>query len=126
MLDSVVPREASMANECLFCKIATGEIPAKIVFKDDQVLAFEDSNPQAPFHVLIIPRQHFSTLNDLKTEDRALAGHLILCAAQIAQVNGHAQDGYRTVFNCNHGAGQSVFHIHLHLLAGRSMTWPPG
>ena len=115
-----------MSDDCLFCKIANGEIPAKIVYEDDQVLAFEDVNPQAPFHVLIIPRRHISTLNDVQEGDVALLGGLIRRAAQIAKDQGHAQDGYRTVFNCNRGAGQSVFHIHLHLLAGRSMTWPPG
>ena len=115
-----------MSDDCLFCKIANGEIPAKIVHEDDQVLAFEDVNPQAPLHVLIIPRRHISTLNDLVEGDEALLGVMITRAAQIADDQGHAQDGYRTVFNCNRGAGQSVFHIHLHLLAGRSLTWPPG
>ena len=90
------------------------------------MLAFEDISPQAPFHVLIIPRRHVPTLNDLVDGDEAMVGTLITRAAKIAKEQGHAQDGYRTVLNCNHGAGQSVFHIHLHLLAGRSMTWPPG
>ena len=89
-------------------------------------LRIEDINPQAPFHVLIIPRQHISTLNDVQERDAAVVGGLITRAAQIAKDQGHAQDGYRTVFNCNRGAGQTVFHIHLHLLAGRNMTWPPG
>ena len=115
-----------MPNDCLFCKIATGEISAKILYEDDQVLAFEDVNPQAPFHVLIIPRGHISTLNDVQEADEALLGRMLTRATQIAKKHGHAQDGYRTVFNCNRGAGQSVFHIHLHLLAGRNMTWPPG
>ena len=115
-----------MSNDCLFCKIAAGEIPAQIVYQDDQLLAFEDIAPKAPFHVLIIPRRHISTLNDLQEGDEALLGGLIARAAQIAKDQGHAQDGYRTVFNCNRGAGQSVYHIHLHLLAGRNMTWPPG
>ena len=115
-----------MSDDCLFCRVASGEIPATIVHQDDQVVAFEDISPQAPFHVLIIPRRHISTLNDLQDGDEALVGGLIRRAAQIAEEHGHAQDGYRTVFNCNHGAGQSVFHIHLHLLAGRNMTWPPG
>ena len=115
-----------MSDDCLFCKIANGEIQANLVYEDKQVLAFEDVNPQAPFHVLIIPRRHFATLNDLQAGDEALVGSLILRATEIAQSNGHAKDGYRSVFNCNLGAGQSVFHIHLHLLAGRSMTWPPG
>jgi histidine triad (HIT) family protein len=115
-----------MSDDCLFCKIAQGEIPAKIVYEDDQVLAFEDINPQAPFHVLIIPRRHIATLNDVQAGDVALVGGLIARASQIAKDKGHAQDGYRTVFNTNRGAGQTVFHIHLHLLAGRNMTWPPG
>ena len=126
VLDSPGTRRLLMSDDCLFCKIAKGEIPAKIVYEDDQVLAFEDVNPQAPFHVLIIPRRHISTLNDAQEGDAALLGGLITRAAQIAKDRGHAQDGYRTVFNCNRGAGQSVFHIHLHLLAGRNMTWPPG
>ena len=115
-----------MSDDCLFCKIANGEIPAKIFYEDDQVLAFEDISPQAPFHALIIPRRHISTLNDVQEGDEALLGSLIRRAAQMAAAQGHAQDGYRIVFNCNRGAGQSVFHIHLHLLAGRNMTWPPG
>jgi histidine triad (HIT) family protein len=115
-----------MPDDCLFCKIASGEISAKIVYEDDQVLAFEDVNPQAPFHVLIIPRRHIPTLNDVQEGDEALLGSLISRAAQVAKDHGHGQDGYRTVFNCNRGGGQTVFHIHLHLLAGRNMTWPPG
>ena len=115
-----------MSDDCLFCKIVDGELPAEIVYQDDQLLAFEDINPKAPFHVLIIPRRHISTLNDLQEGDEPLLGSLISRAAQIAKDHGHAQDGYRTVFNCSRGAGQTVFHIHLHLLAGRNMTWPPG
>ena len=115
-----------MSEDCLFCKIANDEIPAQIVYRDEQVLAFEDISPQAPFHVLIIPRRHISTLNDVQEGDEELLGSLVTRATQIATEHGHAQDGYRTVFNCNRGAGQSVFHIHLHLLAGRNMTWPPG
>jgi len=115
-----------MPDDCLFCKIANGEIPATILYQDDQLLVFEDVNPQAPFHVLIIPRRHISTLNDVRPGDELLLGGLIARAAQIAGERGHAQDGFRTVVNCNRGAGQSVFHIHLHLLAGRNMTWPPG
>ena len=115
-----------MSDDCLFCKIAKHEIPATLVYEDDEVLAFEDISPQAPFHVLVIPRKHISTLNDLTPDDTALTGSLITRATQIAKDKGHAEDGYRTVFNCGRGAGQTVFHIHLHLLAGRSMTWPPG
>ena len=115
-----------MSDDCLFCKIAKGEIPAVMVHEDDQLLAFEDVNPQAPFHVLIIPRRHIPTLNDVVAGDEALIGSMVTRAAQLAKEHEHAKDGYRTVFNCNRGAGQTVFHIHLHLLAGRNMTWPPG
>jgi histidine triad (HIT) family protein len=115
-----------MTDDCLFCKIANNEIPATIVYQDDELLAFEDISPQAPFHVLIIPRRHIATLDDLRDDDEALVGSLVGRAAKIARDEGHGQDGYRTVFNCNRGAGQTVFHIHLHLLAGRNLTWPPG
>ena len=115
-----------MSDDCLFCKIAQGEIPAKIVYEDDQVLAFEDINPQAPFHVLIIPREHIATLNDLESAHRELVGEMQLVAQQIARERGHADAGYRTVFNCNAAAGQTVFHVHLHLLGGRNLGWPPG
>ena len=115
-----------MVDDCLFCKIAAGEIPAKVVHRDDDVVAFEDINPQAPFHVLVIPRRHISTLNDADDADDALLGRLVLRAARIAAEHGHDADGYRTVFNCNRRAGQTVFHIHLHLLAGRDLNWPPG
>jgi histidine triad (HIT) family protein len=112
--------------DCLFCKIVAGQIPAAIVFQNDQVVAFKDINPQAPAHVLIVPRRHISTLNDLVTADDALVGEMVRTAATIAGELGHADSGYRAVFNCNAAAGQTVFHIHMHLLGGRSMTWPPG
>ena len=112
--------------DCLFCRIATGKIPASIVYQDDRLMAFQDVNPQAPLHVLIIPRRHIATLNDLTAGDDSLVGEMIRRAAAIAHEQGHAERGYRTVFNCNREAGQSVFHVHLHLLAGRSMAWPPG
>lgn len=115
-----------MSDSCLFCKIAAGEIPAKIVREDDFALAFEDVNPQAPHHVLVIPRRHIATLNDLTAEDESLVGHLVGMARQVAHDRGLAESGYRTVFNCNADGGQTVFHIHLHLLGGRSLTWPPG
>ncbi|NKB86862.1 MAG: HIT domain-containing protein [Acidobacteria bacterium] len=115
-----------MSDNCLFCKIAAGDIPAKIVFEDDRAIAFEDISPQAPLHVLVVPRKHIATLNDLQPEDTELAGHLVQVAAKIAADRGHDNSGYRTVFNCNADGGQTVFHIHLHLLAGRSLTWPPG
>lgn len=111
---------------CIFCKIAAGEIPAEIVYEDEQVLAFRDLNPQAPLHVLVIPRKHIATLNDLTAEDEALVGRMYLAARQVAEQAGLATRGYRTVMNCNSEAGQSVYHIHLHVLGGRSMQWPPG
>lgn len=113
-------------SECLFCRIAAGDIPATIVYQDDAVVAFRDITPQAPMHVLIIPRRHVETLNDLREGDDALIGRLVRTAASIAEEHGHAAGGYRTVFNCNADAGQTVFHVHLHLLAGRRLTWPPG
>ncbi|MHB8472546.1 MAG: histidine triad nucleotide-binding protein [Gammaproteobacteria bacterium] len=113
-------------TDCLFCKMVSGAIAPDVVFEDDTVLAFRDINPQAPTHVLIVPKQHIATLNDLRAEDAALIGKLYLAAQQIAQQAGIAERGYRTVMNCNAEAGQSVFHIHLHLLGGRPMQWPPG
>jgi len=112
--------------DCLFCKIATGEIPAEIVKEGDDWVAFRDISPQAPTHVLIIPREHIATLNDAGDDKAGLLGRLFLAAKEIAAEEGVAEDGYRTVFNCNAGAGQSVFHIHVHLLGGRAMGWPPG
>lgn len=111
---------------CLFCRIVSGEVPSKKVHEDDSVVAFEDINPQAPVHILVIPRQHIPTLNDLAPEHDALVGRLHRVAAQLAKERQIASDGYRVVMNCNAEAGQTVFHIHLHLLGGRSMTWPPG
>jgi histidine triad (HIT) family protein len=113
-------------NACLFCRIAAREIPAKIVYEDANLVAFEDINPQAPMHVLIIPRAHVASLNDLTLERDALVGEMIRRAAALAAERGYADRGFRTVFNTNHEAGQTVFHIHLHLLAGRSLHWPPG
>ena len=110
----------------IFEKIIAGEIPAKVVFKDQHLIAFQDINPQAPMHVLIIPRRHVATLNDLSPTDDALVGEMVRRAAAIAKEHGHSERGYRTVFNCNADAGQSVFHIHLHVLGGRPMAWPPG
>lgn len=113
-------------SDCLFCKIRDGEIPADLVYQDDEVLAFNDVNPQAPTHLLIIPKKHLSTVNDVKQEDEVMMGKLFSAAKQIAAEKGLSEDGYRLVVNCNEGAGQTVFHIHMHLLAGRAMTWPPG
>ena len=111
---------------CLFCRIASGEIPASKVYEDDEVLAFNDINPQAPLHVLVIPKRHISTTNDLSATDDGLVGTLVRRAAAIAREAGYADRGYRVVMNCNAEAGQTVFHIHLHLLAGRGLGWPPG
>lgn len=112
--------------DCLFCKILDGEIDSDIVHEDDHVVGFRDINPQAPHHVLFIPRRHIATLNDLDEEHAELMGRLFLAAKQYADENSIADEGYRTVVNCNEGAGQSVFHVHLHLLSGRRMEWPPG
>ena len=113
-------------QDCVFCKILAGEIPADIVYESDAAIGFRDVNPQAPMHVLIIPRKHIATINDLDTGDEALVGSLTMAAQEIARQEGFADDGYRTVMNCNEEAGQTVFHIHLHLLGGRRMAWPPG
>ena len=112
--------------DCLFCKIATGEISAKIIYEDDQVVAFDDIHPQAPIHKLIIPKKHIATLNDLSIDDNLLLGQMIQTAKKIAQDLNISEPGYRLVFNCNRGAGQTVFHIHTHLLGGRPLLWPPG
>jgi histidine triad (HIT) family protein len=112
--------------ECLFCRIVAGEIPGAIVYQDEHLVAFKDINPQAPMHVLIVPRRHIATLNDLGTADDGLVGEMVRRAAALAGVHGYAQGGYRTVFNCNADAGQTVFHIHLHVLGGRTFSWPPG
>ncbi len=113
-------------TDCIFCKIAAGEIETEFVYEDDQVVAFRDLNPQAPTHVLVIPRAHIATTNDLTVENADLVGCMTLAAKQIAEQDGIAERGYRTVLNCNPEAGQSVFHIHLHVLGGRPMGWPPG
>lgn len=112
--------------DCLFCKIADGTIPAKRIHEDDKVVAFRDINPQAPTHVLVVPRKHIPSLNELQPEDAALVGYLHLVAAQLAASEGIDQRGYRTLFNTNADAGQTVFHIHLHLVGGRPLGWPPG
>ncbi len=110
----------------LFLKIINREIPAEIVYETDDVLAFRDINAQAPVHILIIPKQRIPTINDLEQEHAGLVGKLILAAAEIAGEQGLSEDGYRVVMNCNKAGGQMVYHIHLHLLGGRQMTWPPG
>ena len=113
-------------TDCLFCKMVSGDIPPDIVYEDDEVLAFNDINPQAPTHVLIIPKKHIATLNEASDEDTQVLGRLNIVAAQLAKKLGFAEDGYRVVMNCNADGGQAVYHIHLHLLGGRSMAWPPG
>ncbi len=113
-------------TDCLFCRIVAGSIPATLVHEDANAVAFRDINPQAPLHALIVPRRHISTLNDLTPGDDALVGSLFRVAATIAAQHGYSERGYRTVFNCNREAGQTVFHVHLHLLAGRGLAWPPG
>ena len=113
-------------QDCLFCKIVDGGIPADIVYENDSLVAFRDINPKAPTHILLIPRRHVATMNDLQDGDESLVGDLFLTAARLAADEGLADDGYRVVMNCNEAAGQSVFHIHLHLMGGRTMTWPPG
>jgi histidine triad (HIT) family protein len=113
-------------QDCLFCRIVDGDIPAEIIYQSDSAIAFRDINPQAPTHALIIPRRHISTINDLNAGDEELVGSLYLAAKEIALQEGLAEDGYRVVMNCGEGAGQSVFHIHLHLLGGRLLNWPPG
>ena len=115
-----------MSKDCLFCRIIAKEIPSKIVYEDEQAVAFEDINPQAPTHILVVPRRHIASLNEVTPEDAQLVGHLHLVAAKIAHERGIAASGYRTVVNNGRGAGQSVFHLHLHLLGGRGMRWPPG
>lgn len=111
---------------CIFCKIAAGELKSDIVHQDDRIVAFRDMNPQAPTHVLVVPRKHVATINDLEEEDAEVAGRLFLVAAKVAAAEGVDQSGYRVVMNCMEGAGQSVFHIHLHVLGGRPFRWPPG
>ena len=113
-------------NDCIFCKIAVGEIPSQKVFEDDLCVAFNDLNTQAPTHILIIPREHLDSLENASNGDREMLGHLLLTAAEIARDKGYADDGYRIVINTNADGGQTVFHLHVHVLGGRRLTWPPG
>jgi len=113
-------------TDCLFCKMVAGDIPPDIVYENDEVLAFRDIHPQAPTHVLVVPKIHIATINDLGEEHKDLVGTLFLAAKAVAEKEGIAKDGYRTIMNCNALAGQTVFHIHLHVLGGRRMNWPPG
>jgi len=113
-------------TDCLFCKFVSGEFKPDVVYESDDVLAFNDINPQAPTHILIIPKKHIATINDVELEDEALVGKLYSVAKHIAKEKEFSEEGYRVVMNCNEAAGQTVFHIHLHLLAGRQFSWPPG
>lgn len=113
-------------SDCLFCKIVAREIPAKILYEDERLMAFEDIKPEAPLHALIIPKTHIATLSDLTPGHDAIIGEMARRAAALAKERGYAERGFRTVFNTNRDAGQTIFHIHLHLLAGRSFHWPPG
>lgn len=111
--------------DCTFCEIAKGKL-RKLVYEDEQLVAFYDIIPQAPIHILIISRHHIATINDISDTDKQLLGHMITTATQLAQNNDIADSGYRLVLNCNRGGGQTIYHIHLHLLGGRKMNWPPG
>lgn len=113
-------------SECLFCRIASGAIPSKIVHQDEHAVAFEDINPQAPVHVLVIPRKHVAALGDLDASDGALLSHLLMTCVKVAKDKGLAAGGYRVLTNIGRQAGQSVFHLHWHVLGGRPMGWPPG
>ena len=113
-------------GDCFFCKIAKKEIATDLIYENKNIIAFRDINPQAPVHILLIPKLHFSTLNDLMSNHKYLVGNLIYNAAKLAKKEGIAKQGYRTVFNCNEWGGQTVYHIHLHLLGGRKFGWPPG
>lgn len=113
-------------DDCIFCRIAAGDIPAELIYEDERVVGFRDLNPQAPTHALVIPRKHIATLNDLSVDDELIVGRMIGAAREIARQEGLDEAGYRTVMNCNEAGGQTVFHIHLHLLGGRMMHWPPG
>jgi len=120
-----IKKEENM-TDCLFCRLAAREIPTEIVFESDNIFAFKDIDPKAPYHVLIIPKKHIPTLNDIGEEEKKIMGELLLAAKQIATHLGIDETGYRTIINCNADGGQEVFHLHLHLLGGRKMAWPPG
>lgn len=115
-----------MSSDCLFCKIAGGSIPANLVYQDEHLVAFRDINPVAPTHILLIPRRHLASLEDTRDDDRGLLGGLLLAASQLARAEGLAANGYRLVTNTGSDAGQSVAHLHFHLIGGRAMHWPPG
>ena len=113
-------------EKCLFCRIVDKEIPAEIVFESKKLFAFKDIDPQAPVHIIIIPKEHITTTNDLSNKHKELIGDILLTAKRLASEYDIAEDGYRMLFNCNKNGGQAVYHIHLHLLGGRQMKWPPG
>ncbi len=113
-------------NDCLFCKMISGEIPCDIVYENKSVLAFRDIDPKAPTHILVIPKKHIQSINALKASEQNLAGELLLTAQKIAQIENIAVSGFRTIFNTNTHGGQTVFHIHMHIMGGRQMNWPPG
>ncbi len=113
-------------EDCLFCKIVSGDIPADKVYENEFVLAFRDIDPKAPTHILVIPKKHIRSINEMESEDQSLAGEMLLAAKAIAKSEGINESGFRTVFNTNDDGGQTVFHIHMHILGGRQMTWPPG
>ena len=115
-----------LEKSCLFCRVIAGEVPSDLVHQDEVCVAIRDINPQAPTHVLVIPREHMESLDEASHKDEALLGHLLRVGARIANDHGHAEDGYRTVINTGAGVGQSVFHLHLHVLGGRKLSWPPG
>jgi histidine triad (HIT) family protein len=115
-----------MEQDCLFCRIVAGEVPADIIYRDERAIAFRDINLQAPVHVLVIPHEHLESLDDASQKDEALLGHLLRIAARVANEEGLSESGYRTVVNTGAGVGQSIFHLHLHVLGGRPMSWPPG
>lgn len=112
--------------DCIFCKIIKSEIPTEIIYKDKEIIAFNDIHPRAPIHQLIVPKKHIATLNDLTEEESTLVGHMLIIARRLAVESDIATSGYRAVFNCNSDGGQEIFHLHLHLLGGRSLHWPPG
>ena len=123
---SLLPTKLMTEQDCIFCRVASGDVRADIIFQDDRCLVFRDINPQAPVHVLIIPREHFESLDEAGRGDEPVLGHMLRVAARVANDEGLAESGYRTVINTGAGAGQSVMHLHLHVLGGRQLNWPPG
>lgn len=115
-----------VAMDCIFCKIAQGEIPARLIYDDEDICAFHDLNPQAPVHILVIPKKHYTTLLDLQTGDEAVMGKIIVKARDILKLGGCDSDSFRLLANCKEDAGQSVWHVHFHIMAGRKFAWPPG